>query len=521
MKKVILYTTLSAFLFTTSCATILGSKTQKVNFKTDDASAEVYIQDSLIASGVNTETEISKQEEAIQVIVKKEGYESKYYGEFATRRSPWYIMSWIPFIVIAAPMFDDGYKGFKYNISNKMYAPSETKIKIKADDEKFILVNNVSFNLVKDSIKEYSQSFSNYKKSGGDHTLKRSIILNTYGKELNSEDITISNTIFTDILNEELKERSFVDTISKVLKNKTNTLYIDADVNYLSLTKLTAPINSGGEFFIGEVGIKWTVRDIYKTELFTFDDKVTTGEIVKPFVKKGEEDYFFKDVFNKSISNFLNTKEYIEVSKIITKGKEFEEYTLPNPKNVVEGKIGQALEATVTVETKDGHGSGFFINNEGYILTNHHVISGEKEEDIKIIMNNGEKYSAKILRSNDFDDVALLKIDHKNKISFDINTHKEGNVGDEIYAIGTPNAVELGQSLSQGIISGKRKNDNGQEYYQTDASVNGGNSGGAFVSKNGNILGIVNAKLVGIGVEGVGFAIKIERVVEALNLKFK
>ncbi|HLV43006.1 MAG TPA: trypsin-like peptidase domain-containing protein [Brumimicrobium sp.] len=520
MKKIIVFVTLSTFVLSTGCASVFGTNRQKVNFKTEDDAAEVYMGDSLIGTGASTEFKLKKELHSIQFVVKKEGYEPEYYSAFTSKRSPLYIFSWIG-VLFFVPAFDNGVKAFRYDLKTKVFTPSKSEIKTKTEDEKYMIVNKVAFNVMKDSLSQYTQSINSYKKAGYMVSEKRRATTEIFGTANNTEDINISNTIFTDILNDQLKERFYVDTLNKVLKNKTNTLYIDAELNTLDMTKIKAHhLVRNSKFYVGQVGIKWTVRDIYKTELFTFNDKVTTGEFANPFAKKDEEDIFFNDAFNKSLSNLLETPDYIEVSKVLTKAKEFEALEIAHPKKVVKDNIGQALDATVTVKSKDGHGSGFFINNNGYILTNHHVISGKKEEDITVIMNNGEEYKAKVIRSNDFDDVALISIDVKNEFSFDINTSKEGEIGDEIYAIGTPNAVELGQSLSKGIISGKRKNDNNQEYYQTDASVNGGNSGGAFVSKSGEILGIVNAKLVGIGVEGVGFAIKIERVVKALNLKF-
>ena len=92
-------------------------------------------------------------------------------------------------------------------------------------------------------------------------------------------------------------------------------------------------------------------------------------------------------------------------------------------------------------------------------------------------------------------------------------------IGADVFAIGTPADKELGQTVTKGIISARRKIE-GHAFLQTDVSINGGNSGGALVARSGQLLGIVNAKLVGRGIEGIGFAIPAEQVSEALQLTF-
>ncbi|PKR81185.1 hypothetical protein CW751_06260 [Brumimicrobium salinarum] len=521
MKKPLIYLSLASLFFTTSCASIIASKKQKVNISTNDQEAEVYIEDSLVASGDYKEFKLTKQYQSYQFIVKKEGYLPAYYSSFMSKRSPLYIISWLPpFILYFAPAFEGGRKSFRYDLSEKKFEPSTIEKTDKKEDEKYIIVNNVAFNVEKDSLEQFSMPITKYKNAGYTIDENRKETTSIFGSSKNTENIKIENTIFSDIINDELKERGYVDTLNKVLKNKTNTLYLDADLNYLALTKIT-PIHYYGQgaFYRGEIGIKWTVKDIYKTEIFTFEDKVTTGEIATPFPKKDEEAILFNDAFAISLDNLLKSEDYIANSEVMKKAEELDKIEIAEPTNTIDKNIGQALAATVTIKTDEGHGSGFFINNEGYILTNHHVIS--RDEDYTVVLNNGEEFDAEIIQSNAFDDVAIIKIDHQNKLSYDIQNFKEGSIGDDIYAIGTPNAVELGQTLSKGIISGQRTNDNGQEYYQTDASVNRGNSGGAFVNSEGEILGIVNAKLVGIGVEGVGFAIKIGKIQEMLNIQFK
>ncbi|MDQ5929263.1 MAG: serine protease Do, partial [Bacteroidota bacterium] len=101
---------------------------------------------------------------------------------------------------------------------------------------------------------------------------------------------------------------------------------------------------------------------------------------------------------------------------------------------------------------------------------------------------------------------------------FEISKENTVNSGDDIFVIGTPKTIELGQTISKGIISGYRENE-GIKLLQTDASINGGNSGGPMITKAGKLIGIVNAKFSGIGIEGIGFAIPAEFLISSLNIK--
>jgi len=181
------------------------------------------------------------------------------------------------------------------------------------------------------------------------------------------------------------------------------------------------------------------------------------------------------------------------------------------------GSIATAARNVVTIEASDGHGSGCVISADGYIVTNAHVVG--EEETVKITLADGLKATGKVVRVNPEMDLALVKIDADGLTAFQLPGSALAELGADVFAIGTPADKELGQSITKGIVSGRRKVE-GHAYLQTDVSINGGNSGGALVTRSGQLVGIVNAKLVGRGIEGIGFAIPAELVTEALQLKF-
>ena len=186
-------------------------------------------------------------------------------------------------------------------------------------------------------------------------------------------------------------------------------------------------------------------------------------------------------------------------------------------KIVTDNGVSTAAKSVVIVETSEGHGSGCIISPDGYIVTNAHVVG--EEENVKVLMADGLTAKGHVVRVNPDMDLALVKIDTDGLVAFQVPSASAAEIGGDVFAIGTPADKELGQTITKGIISGRRKIE-GHTFLQTDVSINGGNSGGALVARSGQLLGIVNAKLVGRGIEGIGFAIPAEQVTEALHLKF-
>lgn len=179
--------------------------------------------------------------------------------------------------------------------------------------------------------------------------------------------------------------------------------------------------------------------------------------------------------------------------------------------------IKASTNGVVTVVLNDGFGSGAIISNDGYIITNYHVL--EDTKTVKVKLNSGIELDADVVKTNEEEDLALLKVKAGTNFSFiPFGNSDSLELGDVVYAIGTPTDVQLSQSVTKGIVSGKRKIED-KTYIQTDVSINPGNSGGPLINEQGEIAGIITMKLVGKGVEGLGFVIPINTVVEKLNIK--
>ena len=155
-------------------------------------------------------------------------------------------------------------------------------------------------------------------------------------------------------------------------------------------------------------------------------------------------------------------------------------------------------------------GSGVIVSPDGYIITNNHVVDGAT--DVKVELSDKEKYSAKIVGTDKYTDVAVLKIDKTGLPTLPFADSGKVQVGDVVLAIGEP--FGLGGTVTMGIVSAKSRSLGGQierfeDFIQTDAAINHGNSGGALIDTHGELVGINTAILSGDGggSEGIGFAI--------------
>ena len=177
-----------------------------------------------------------------------------------------------------------------------------------------------------------------------------------------------------------------------------------------------------------------------------------------------------------------------------------------------------------------GSGSGFIVSENGYILTNAHVVNGAAAVDV--LFANGEKSSALVVGADVTLDVAVLKVEGENYPALPIGDSDALRVGEYVIAIGNPlSAYELYGTVTFGIISATAREINidgfVNTYLQTDAAINFGNSGGPLINMAGQVIGMNSAKSVtagydsngnSISAEGIGFALPIQNVIEIANV---
>jgi len=207
-----------------------------------------------------------------------------------------------------------------------------------------------------------------------------------------------------------------------------------------------------------------------------------------------------------------------ETKSVIESNSDFYHATAkPSAERNVRDLVNELGEAVVQVRTPGGLGSGFFLNEEGFLITNFHVIEGEMQISVEVYHQKGDQFERKtykqvrIVALNKFADLALLRVEDKDAPRFKYVAFGNADalaVGERVFAIGSPLGLE--RTVTEGILSTKTRQMQGDLYLQTTAQINPGNSGGPLFNLGGEVVGVTNMKIT-FG-EGLGFAIPAESV---------
>lgn len=203
-----------------------------------------------------------------------------------------------------------------------------------------------------------------------------------------------------------------------------------------------------------------------------------------------------------------------------------------SPKQIYQEYASSVVAISSTVETlsyggqtRQGTytGSGFILTDDGYVVTNYHVIEGATS--VTVVMDTQEEYPAEVIGYDALNDVAVLKIDAKNLPAVKLGSSDALSIGDMVVAIGNP-LGSLTATLTVGYVSGKDRQVSTDStvinMIQTDAAINSGNSGGPLFNVYGEVVGITSAKYSGTttsgaSIEGIGFAIPIDDVMSIIG----
>lgn len=183
--------------------------------------------------------------------------------------------------------------------------------------------------------------------------------------------------------------------------------------------------------------------------------------------------------------------------------------------------VGTFGEAVISIETPSGKGSGFLINKEGYAITNAHVIQGETRVSAILYLNSPGGLARRriedveIVAINAFFDLALLRLSLPADLKPNhviLGNGDDVQAGDAVFAVGNPLGLE--RSVTQGIVSNRSRNLEGQLYLQTDTAINPGNSGGPLFNQRGEVIGVTSRGAHASLADNLGFAIPIAYVKE-------
>ncbi|MBS3123220.1 trypsin-like peptidase domain-containing protein [Candidatus Woesearchaeota archaeon] len=165
--------------------------------------------------------------------------------------------------------------------------------------------------------------------------------------------------------------------------------------------------------------------------------------------------------------------------------------------------IEKTIPAVVSIRTNSGSGSGFFVDDRGYILTNNHVMAGATAATV--VTSDGREHGVYLVGASSNKDLALLRIDGSNYNYLSFADSNKVSVGERVIAVGNPGGLDF--TVTQGIISAvDRIDQSGNSFLQIDVPINPGNSGGPLVNSDGEVVGVNTKKISSF--EGIGFALE-------------
>ncbi len=270
-----------------------------------------------------------------------------------------------------------------------------------------------------------------------------------------------------------------------------------------------------------------TASGVFADTIFADTIVLKSGQRIEGEVLKVQKDTLFVDVgvdvIRVPVDQIAERTSQEPVAEDPAKTQAGIYQTADLPERTVKELVARFGEGVVLIQTPDGLGSGFIINERGYCVTNFHVVEAQTRVAVTIFHRNDQGdferraiRDVKILALNPYFDLALLEIPAQDKLKFrpvyiaDDDSQREG---DNVFAIGSPLGLE--RSVSEGIISTRNRNMDGIVYIQTTAQINPGNSGGPLFNINGQVVGVINMKLT-FG-EGLGFAIPVSYLKHFLN----
>lgn len=559
LKKILLLSSVFSILFS-SCAVIFIPSKQKIAVTTNNEKSEVYADGEMIGEGKQFQTKISKVTTAPEIVVKTPGHKENYYALLKTRRPssfvPLHILSWLCYALPGLYEFAIIDAFDKLTAYDKQVSfEAGPKLVYRTENDKYINISNIKVNildknrdmrdialayrttdLLKIMAEKEKEDEAEYIKAKvrADAQKAKAEKKGKVKKKLVEEDNTVKfdDTKHSYQIFKTLKETGFIDTVNTVFHDQSNTLVLEGSIDKVKVFRVYTKHSS--QYFKSKIYLTWYIKNMYNEIIDSIATTEFSGDFLRVYNRYDNQySQYLKmigDAIDISYMKLHQNPTFLKHSKI-NKDFEIKENILtlksPSSSAVISDK-SDAAGASVIVKRKlngkdDGHGSGFAITQDGYIITNYHIVAGKTEGDspeIRIITPTGKEVPAKLIRRNKFRDVALLKADLDFEKVFKVNNTKNFKNMLDVYTIGAPKSIELGQSVSSGIISNLREyNDN--PAIQLGMALNFGNSGGPLFDGEGNLHGVIRSKLTGYSTEGVGFAVPSYLLNEYLKIEFK
>ncbi len=490
-----------SILFQSCLGTIISTSKQRVIINSEPRSATVYLNGEKLEQ---TPTKVRiKRKTGGEIKVEKEGYKPHYEILYPAKVNP---LAYFSLLFLLYPYYVDVATGAIYRLNKKQVDVDMIKIPNTIEGSEYVYCDEVSLKVKAGDklgnffIRDTRDEILYFGKSLNIDALDLKENTNNVLKDLGFDVAGSKGSLFSPVAQSKFFVRAKVVDIRYDIK---------ASNKYEHLAKFET---------ICRMDVEWELTNRNNEVVF---GKKTQGLSVK--YESGGTAAFY-DAFENALYEFLYNEDIYEMVKKGNNAANEASLNLspikilkPSINSDSEKLINHATESIVTISNHNSHGSGCIISEDGYIVTNQHVVEGV--DKVLVSFKSGFTIEGNVVRRNTEYDLALVKVNASGFVPIPILEDEEINIGSDIYAIGTPADKSLGQTVTKGIISGVRKMFD-KQFIQTDVSINPGSSGGGLVNKKGYLVGIVNAKLVGESVEGIGFAIPAYVVLDKLNIQY-
>ncbi|MFB6257808.1 MAG: S1C family serine protease [Flavobacteriales bacterium] len=524
-------------VFLNSCITLFKTQRQNDVKITTNNDTKIAVKKKEDTAKGSLTVDLKRQNYPYQVVLLKDGYKDAYRVVYSDKVGAGTVTGLtldILTIWTLFPLWDFGGamkpKWYDYRTPYSL-EPPKVKIPEKKESQRYLVHQNTSVKLGKDdtSVVEYEDPEA-YKNGEAPEDV-----------EFRTDSVQGENILNDSIINDLLVTIGYQDTAEEgddIVLNDYNSIDLTSEIQRFMIREY----GNRGNYMNIELTVEWKLKDNYGQPIYDTTIATVSGDVsqdVGSFVELTQRERYRLDKSTRLYPIQVAVKDAIkhsliklvrgdEVRKILKKGgkevekkamKDLQPIKIEKPPLPEKGSMNEQIKGVVTIKRKKGHGSGCIISKDGYMLTNYHVVSGK--DSVKVLFDPKTSKYGEVKRKSKVLDLALLKVDTSALNPLRIQEKKSISIGSEVMAIGTPQNIQLGQSVSKGIVSGKRKF-NKVNYIQTDVSINSGNSGGALIERSsGKMMGIVTAKMFGIGVEGIGFAVPAHKALEKLKIDYK
>jgi S1-C subfamily serine protease len=346
------------------------------------------------------------------------------------------------------------------------------------------------------------------------YTKARPFLKKAGGDRVPSAERDVVDTLTVGyMVNNMLGQMGYQEEAAGLFSRYDNNLMVDAEMKEFVIHEVSRICHDR------ELQMSWIIRDNFGKKLY--ETSVTGKSQVFSNTSDGYSESF-EDALLDALLSLLGDPGLIELQEQIAQlhqqqFERFDELVLPGGAQRISARPEDLINSQVTLVKKNSHASGCMISPEGHILATYRIL-GQREK-IDVTFSNGKTKQATVLRADPYTNVVLLKCDTSGTAFIRPASAKAVRVGDDVMAIGSPVNKKLSQSLSTGIVSAERT-ENGVTFLQTDVKISRGANGSPLINQKGELIGIVNEKYTGSGIEGLSFAVSSADIIQRLKLKY-